>query len=126
MRISAFSEAASSSADWNSGQAKPASAAGSSSSAAQKTAPAPAAQSAASAGIAPSPAQIYNSAVGSQVSTVAASYSTTVAGRSYAASVEESGGTYTASVPIPPGLSASGSSIESAENNLNIILDTLA
>jgi predicted RNase H-like HicB family nuclease len=49
-----------------------------------------------------------------------------VAGKSYSGSVQESGGVYTASVPMPPGVSASGSSIESAEMNLNLILDTLA
>jgi len=60
------------------------------------------------------------------MATIAASYSTTLGGKSYAASVEESGGVFTASVPMPPGLRASGGSIESAEFNLNIILDTLA
>ena len=57
---------------------------------------------------------------------VAASYSVTIAGNNYSGSVEESGGVYIASVPNPPGASASGSSVESAENNLNIKLDTLA
>jgi predicted RNase H-like HicB family nuclease len=57
---------------------------------------------------------------------LAASYSTTVAGKSYSGSVEESEGTYVASVPMPPGVSASGSTIQSAEENLNTILDTLA
>jgi predicted RNase H-like HicB family nuclease len=60
------------------------------------------------------------------MATIAASYSTTVGGTSYAARVEESGGVYTASVPMPPGLRASGGSIESAEINLSIVLDTLA
>jgi len=57
---------------------------------------------------------------------LAASYSTTVEGKDYGGTVEESAGTYTASVPIPPGARASGSTIQAAENNLNIILDTLA
>jgi hypothetical protein len=65
-------------------------------------------------------------AAGAEMATIAATYSTTVAGKSYGASVEESGGVYTASVPMPPGLSASGASIESAELNLSIVLDTLA
>jgi predicted RNase H-like HicB family nuclease len=56
---------------------------------------------------------------------LAAAYSTTVAGKSYAGSVQESGGEYTASVPNLPGASASGSSIESAENSLTQIIDTL-
>jgi predicted RNase H-like HicB family nuclease len=60
------------------------------------------------------------------VAKLAASYSTTVAGKNYSGSVEESGGTYTASVPDVPGASASGSSVQSAENNLNIKLDILA
>jgi hypothetical protein len=65
-------------------------------------------------------------AAGLQVTTLAATYSTTVSGRSYPESIEESGGIYVASVPSPPGTSASGSSIESAENNLNAKLDTIA
>jgi predicted RNase H-like HicB family nuclease len=69
---------------------------------------------------------MQSAASSSQMATIAASYSTTVAGKSYSGSVQESGGVYTASVPMPPGVSASGSSIESAEMNLNMILDTLA
>jgi hypothetical protein len=87
---------------------------------------APAAQSSDPAGVASSFAQIQKSVSGAQTATVAASYSTTVGGRNYSASVQKSAGVYTASVPMPPGLSASGSSIESAEINLGIILDTLA
>jgi predicted RNase H-like HicB family nuclease len=49
-----------------------------------------------------------------------------VGGKSYSGSVEDSGGTYTASVPSVPGASASGSSVQSAESNLNIVLDVLA
>jgi predicted RNase H-like HicB family nuclease len=57
----------------------------------------------------------------------ATSYSTTVDGKSYLGSVQESEGTYVAYVPSPPpGASASGSSAEAAENNLNILLSTLA
>jgi len=61
-----------------------------------------------------------------QVTTIAATYSTTLAGTSYPGSVVESGGTYIASVPNPPGITASGQSIQSAEFNLDIKLDTLA
>lgn len=124
MQISAISETASSSAQWSSTQPK--SAPASFSTAVQQTAPAPSAQSSAPARTASSAAQIQNALAGAQLGTVAASYSTTVAGKNYGGSVEESEGTYTASVPMPPGVSASGSSIESAENKLNIILDTLA
>jgi hypothetical protein len=52
--------------------------------------------------------------------------STTVGGKNYALSVEQAGGTYVASVPNPPGISATGSSVELAEDNLNTKLDTLA
>ena len=83
-------------------------------------------QSSDSAGTASFVAQIQNSAGSTHKATIAASYSTTVGGRNYSASVQKSEGVYTASVPMPPGLSASGSSIESAEINLGIILDTLA
>jgi predicted RNase H-like HicB family nuclease len=59
------------------------------------------------------------------VATLAASYSTTVGGKNYSGSVEESGGTYVASVGNLPGASASGSSVQSAENNLSIKIDEL-
>jgi predicted RNase H-like HicB family nuclease len=49
-----------------------------------------------------------------------------VNGKSYSGSVEESGGTYTASVSSVPGAVASGSSVASAENNLTVVLDVLA
>jgi predicted RNase H-like HicB family nuclease len=56
---------------------------------------------------------------------VAAVYSTTVAGKSYSGDVEEAGGQYTASVPNLPGGSATGSSVEAAENNLTLTIDEL-
>jgi predicted RNase H-like HicB family nuclease len=58
--------------------------------------------------------------------TLVSSYSTTVAGTHYSGSVEESGGEYTASVATLAGATASGSSIEAAENNLNARIDELA
>ena len=61
----------------------------------------------------------------SEAATLAASYSTTVGGKNYSGTVEESGGTYTASVANLLGAIASGSSIQSAENNLSIRIDTL-
>ena len=88
--------------------------------------PAAASSSAAPARSAPAPARIQSSVSSSQVESMAASYSTRVAGKSYSASVEESGGTYVASTPNPPDISASGSSIASAESNLDMKLDTLA
>jgi hypothetical protein len=52
---------------------------------------------------------------------------TIAAGKNYSGSVEESGGMYLASVPNPPpGVSASGPSVQSAEDNLNIKLDAVA
>ena len=69
--------------------------------------------------------QIQTSTRTDQAATLASS-STTVGGKNYSESIEELGGTYIASVPNPPAVSASGSSIQSAEVNLNIILDTLA
>jgi hypothetical protein len=61
-----------------------------------------------------------------QVPSVATALSATVAGKNYAESVEESGGIYIASVPSPPGVRATGASVLSAENNLNMKLDELA
>jgi len=67
-----------------------------------------------------------SSVTSSQAAALTTSYSTTVAGKNYSGSVQESEGTYVASIPNPPGASASGSSVQSAENNLDVILDTLA
>jgi hypothetical protein len=68
----------------------------------------------------------YGSPNTTRVSSLNASYSTTVAGKNYSLNVEESGGTYVASVPNPPAVTATGSSPQSAEDNLDIKLDTLA
>jgi hypothetical protein len=62
---------------------------------------------------------------GPQVATILPSYSTNAGGKSYSASVEETGATYVASVEVPPEASASGSSIQAAENNLNARIDAL-
>jgi predicted RNase H-like HicB family nuclease len=56
---------------------------------------------------------------------MASSYSTTVAGKQYSGSVEESAGEYTATVPSLSGATASGSSVEAAENNLDVRIDEL-
>ena len=61
-----------------------------------------------------------------QVSTLAATYSPTVSGKNYAGSVEEAAGVYIASVPSPPGITASGLSVQTAEDNLDMKLDALA
>ena len=53
------------------------------------------------------------------------SYSTSVAGQQYWGSVERAGGDYTATVPNLAGATASGSSQQSAEDNLNARIDEL-
>jgi hypothetical protein len=60
-----------------------------------------------------------------QEAALSAVYSDTVGGKSYSGSVAESNGEYVASVPNLAGASASGSSIPSAENNLNTVIDAL-
>jgi hypothetical protein len=67
-----------------------------------------------------------NSASVVQVSTLAATYSTTVSGKNYAGSVEEAAGVYIASVPSPPGITATGLNVQTAEDNLDMKLDALA
>jgi hypothetical protein len=84
------------------------------------------AASTASGGKSPVLTQDQKAASFVQVTTIAATYSTTLAGTSYPGSVVESGGTFIASVPNPPGITASGLSVQSAEYNLDIKLDTLA
>ena len=71
-------------------------------------------------------AQSGDSATSVPVLTFAEPLSTTVAGKNYALSIEQAGDVYIASVPNPPGATATGSSAETAESNLNIKLDTLA
>jgi hypothetical protein len=53
------------------------------------------------------------------------SFTTTVAGTEYSASVAESSGSYEASVSSLPGATASGTSLIAAENNLTIRIDEL-
>jgi predicted RNase H-like HicB family nuclease len=48
-----------------------------------------------------------------------------VGGKQYSGSVLESDGEYTASVPDVPGATASGSTEQAAENNLNARIDEL-
>jgi len=52
-------------------------------------------------------------------------YSTTVGGKQYAASILETGGEYTASIANVPGATATGTTEQAAENNLNIRIDEL-
>jgi hypothetical protein len=84
--------------------------------------PAPAAAASANA-TPPAATQALASAAASLVNTV---YSTTVAGKSYSGSIEQSAGQYEISIPNLPGASASGSSVQAAENALTVKIDTLA
>ncbi len=61
----------------------------------------------------------------SVMETLVSGYSTTVNGTQYSGSVEESGGEYTASVPNLAGATATGASLEAAENSLNLRIDEL-
>src|ERR1700722_4982259 len=54
-------------------------------------------------------------AAASAAAAAATAYSTTVGGKSYSGSVQETDGEYEASIPNLPGASASGSSAEAAE-----------
>lgn len=56
---------------------------------------------------------------------MAASYTTTVSGKTYSGTVTETDGVYEVSIPNVSGATASGSSIQSAENNLTMRIDEL-
>jgi predicted RNase H-like HicB family nuclease len=58
--------------------------------------------------------------------TLAGYYSAKLNGKSYSGNVEESDGTYTASVMTVPISVASGPSIDLAESNLTVVIDALA
>lgn len=124
MQIGEISNIASLAKEWTAAQpqSKPADASPS------IAAPATEGASISTASVAPSaaPARVENSPASVHVTRVATTLSATVAGKNYAESVEESGGVYVASVPNPPGARATGASVVSAENNLNLRLDTLA
>jgi hypothetical protein len=66
-----------------------------------------------------------SSSAATEEETLVSGYSTTVGGKQYSGSVEESNGEYTASVSGLSGANASGSSITGAENNLNSKIDEL-
>jgi len=53
-------------------------------------------------------------------------YSTSVGGKSYSGSISQSNGQYEISVPNLPGASVTASSLQAAENALNIKIDILA
>lgn len=56
---------------------------------------------------------------------LAALYSTKVGGTNYPAEVQLSGGSYVATVPALPGVSATGGTILGAEANLNLRISIL-
>jgi hypothetical protein len=64
-------------------------------------------------------------AQGPQAASIPASYTTNAGGKSYSASVEEAGGVYVASVEVPPEASATGSSVQAAEDSLSARIDAL-
>jgi len=105
---------------------RPAQSAAAPASSPKSAAPASSAPAAASAAPAAVP---HGGGAGSSASQnlITTTYSTTVAGKSYSGSIQqEPVGGYIASVPDLPGASASGSSLEAAENNLGTIIDALA
>jgi hypothetical protein len=71
------------------------------------------------------PAQSGGGSAAVQETDEATSFSTTVAGKQYSGSVADSDGTYTASVSNLSGATASGSSAQAAENNLDARIDEL-
>jgi translation initiation factor IF-2 len=97
--------------------------------AAQATPAAPAARDPSSANptggaapVQPAAPQAVSEAAASLVSQI---YSTTVGGKSYSGSVEQSGGQYVISIPNVPGASASASTAQAAENALTLKIDIL-
>jgi hypothetical protein len=125
MQVNGISENSLSTTAWAEALARSKPATSLSSTATPQTVTASSSISAAPVSPASSSGQIQESVSSVVETTHVATYSTTVGGRNYAESVDESGGVYVASVPNPPGASASGGSVQSAENNLNIKLDTL-
>jgi hypothetical protein len=90
-------------------------------------APAPRATSSAksttgAAPVQPAAPQAASDAAASLVSQI---YSTTVGGKSYSGSVEQSGGQYVVSIPNVPGATASASTAQAAENALTLKIDIL-
>ena len=92
----------------------------------QQTASATPGKSSVHANSGSSAAPVQSSARSLAADTLAGYYSSTLDGKSYAGSVEESDGTYTASVMTVPEAVATGSSIESADTNLTAVIDALA
>jgi len=92
----------------------------------QQLAPNSSSSNTASSGASSTMNQVQNDAVSPALPVLSPPRLITVEGKSYLLSVEEAAGTFIASVSDPPGTSAAGSSAQSAENNLDAKLDTLA
>ena len=90
-------------------------------------APAPRATSSAKSATGAAPVQpaAPQAASAAAASLLSQTYSTTVGGKSYSGSVEQSGGQYVVSIPNVPGATASGSSAQAAENALTLKIDIL-
>ncbi len=65
-------------------------------------------------------------ATSSAASVARQTYTTSVGGKNYSGNVQHANGQYTVSVPNLPGASASASSIQAAENALNVKIHILA
>ena len=81
--------------------------------------------SAKSGGAAPVPPAAPQAASAAAASLVSQIYSTTVSGKSYSGSIEQSDGQYTISIPNVPGATASASTAQAAENALTLKIDIL-
>lgn len=126
MQISSVTEAAASTMDWARTPRQSTPASSSSSTAPVQTARAATSAAPAPAGISSFSSQLQKASNSAPLSNMAAPYSATAGGKNYPGSVEESAGVYVASVPDPPGASASGATAQIAENNLEMKLDKLA
>jgi len=76
-------------------------------------------------GAAPVPPAAPQAASDADASLVSQIYSTTVGGKSYSSSVEQSNGQYVISIPNLPGATAAASTAQAAENALTLKIDIL-
>jgi hypothetical protein len=76
-------------------------------------------------GAAPIPPAAPQAASDAAASLVSQIYSTSVAGKSYSGSVEQSNGQYVISIPNLPGATAAASTAQAAENALTLKIDIL-
>jgi hypothetical protein len=126
MQISSVLETAASTVDWTRTPRQSNTASTSSSTAAAQTASADPAAVLAPASVSSFSSPLHNVSSSAPLTSMPAPYPATAGGKNYPGSVQESAGVYVASVPDPPGASASGATAQIAENNLEIKLDELA